>query len=82
MDMAGDFQNMTYTPVQWVYKIMQMKTARALPNGKQTTDIIYDLFRTRKFVCAAGQDSISNTFIENAVFVAANLCRGSASILL
>ena len=55
-----------YTPVQWVYKILQMKKDR---DGKTTAIELAALFTKHEFKAAKGQEEISVTFVENALYI-------------
>ena len=68
---AHTFAAITYTPVQWVCKIVQLKESReSNPSiGKQTSADIAKLFKKHEFKAAAGQEMISETFIENALYI-------------
>ncbi len=69
MDHAILYQCVTYAPVQWVYKIIQMKASRESSHGKQTPAQIAQMFVDRKFVVARGEETISETFVVNALYV-------------
>ena len=55
-----------YTPVQWVYNILQMKKDR---DGKTTAIELAALFTKHEFKAAKGQEDISVTFVENALYI-------------
>ena len=56
----------SYTPVQWVYNILQMKKDR---DGKTTAIELAALFTKHEFKAAKGQEDISVTFVENALYI-------------
>ena len=61
----------SYTPVQWCFKVMAMKIEREKGNqGKRVpaTDIAA-LFKKYEVKPAKGQEEISGTFVENAEYV-------------
>jgi len=61
----------SYTPVQWVWKVMQMKLEREKANqGKRIpTGDIAQLFKKYDVKPAKGQEEITGTFVENAEYV-------------
>ena len=54
----------TYTTLQWVCKVIQMKNARKMSNIQ-----VAESFSTREFQYAQNQEEITETFVENAVYV-------------
>ena len=56
----------SYTPVQWVYNILQMKKDR---DGKTTAMELAALFTKHEFTAAKGQEYISVTCVENALYI-------------
>jgi hypothetical protein len=68
---AHTFAAITYTPLQWVCKIVQLKESRENnPSiGKQSSADIAKLFKKHEFKAALGQEQISETFIENALYI-------------
>ena len=67
---AAKFVTVGYTPIQWVYKIVQMKKDReCLTGNRLTTEDLEKLFKTNKFKNVIGQEEISGTFIENALYI-------------
>ena len=63
---AHKFVMISYTPVQWVYKINQMQKER---EQKLTSAQIAALFTKHQFKAAQGQEEISVTFVENATYI-------------
>ena len=61
----------SYTPVQWVWKVMQMKLEREKANkGKKIpAGDIAQLFKKYDIKPAKGQEEITGTFVENAEYV-------------
>ena len=61
----------SYTPVQWVWKVMQMKLDREKANkGNQIPAAdIAALFQKYDIKLAKGQEEISGTFVANAEYV-------------
>ena len=66
---ALTYNVISYTPVQWVCKVMQMKSARETTGNKISSIEMATLFKKRGFKPAKGQEDISVTFIDNAVYV-------------
>ena len=59
-----------YTPIQWIYKIVQMKRDRESLSGiRLTHDDLAALFDKHKFKAAKGQEEMSPTFCENALYI-------------
>lgn len=82
---AHTFTAITYTPVQWVCKIVQLKETReANPAiGKQTSADIAKLFKKHEFKPCAGQEEISETFVENALYIWSRaLCYAEVQVVL
>ena len=64
------FHAVAYTPIQWIYKIVQMKRDREARSGiRLTHDDLATLFDKHKFKAAKGQEEISGTFCENALYI-------------
>ena len=63
---AHKYVMISYTPVQWVYKINQMQKER---EQKLTPAQIAALFTKHQFKAAQGQEEISVTFVENATYI-------------
>ena len=63
---AHRFVMISYTPVQWVYNINQMQKDR---EQKLTPAQIAALFTKYQFKAAQGQEYISVTFVENAIYI-------------
>ena len=63
---AHRFVMISYTPVQWVYKINQMQKDR---EQKLTPAQIAALFTKYQVKAAQGQEEISVTFVENASYI-------------
>ena len=63
---AHRFVMISYTPVQWVYKINQMQKDR---DEKLTPAQLAALFTKHQFKAAQGQEEISVTFVENAIYI-------------
>ena len=62
-------QTISYTPVQWVCKIVQMKKERETVGNKVSSGDLAAAFKKRNFKPARGQEDISATFIDNALYV-------------
>ena len=56
-------------PVQWVCKVMQMKSARETTGNKIASIELANLFKSRGFKPARNQEDITVTFIDNAIYV-------------
>ena len=61
----------SYTPVQWCWKLMQMKIEREKANqGKRVAPRdIAQLFKKYNVKPAKGQEEITGTFVDNAEYV-------------
>ena len=66
---ALTYQTISYTPVQWVCKIVQMKKERETLGNKVSSGDLAAAFKKRNFKPAKGQEDISTTFIDNAIYV-------------
>ena len=66
---ALTFATISYTPVLWVCKVMQMKAARETTANKVSSIELATLFKNRGFKPARGQEDITSTFIDNAIYV-------------
>jgi hypothetical protein len=70
MDHCINYASLAYTPVQWVYKIIQFKKSREdEKHVTLTAQAVHQQFRDQNFVEAKGQDSVSVTFVTNAIYV-------------
>ena len=61
----------SYTPVQWVWKVMQMKLEREKANKGHniSTGAIAQLFKKYDIKPAKGQEEITGTFVDNEEYV-------------
>ncbi len=66
---AHKFLAIYYTPVQWVCKISQMKKDREAQGLKISNAELAKLFSKHNFKAARGQEEITETFVENALYV-------------
>ena len=59
----------SYTPVQWVWKVMTMKMERERASKKKVpSQDIADLFKKHEVKPAKGQEDITATFVDNAEY--------------
>ena len=63
------YQTISYTPIQWVCKVIQMKKEREATGNKVTSADLATIFKKRGFKPARGQEHISSTFIDNALYI-------------
>ena len=66
---ALTYQTISYTPIQWVCKVIQMKKEREATSNKVTSADLAAIFKKRGFKPARGQEDISITFIDNALYI-------------
>ena len=67
---AAKYFAVAYTPIQWIYKIVQMKRDREFISGnRMSNDDLSKLFDAHKFKTVKGQEEISTTFVENALYI-------------
>ena len=67
---AAKYFAVAYTPIQWIYKIVQMKRDReTLSGNRMSNDDIENMFNSHKFKCVKGQEEITATFVENALYI-------------
>ena len=80
---AARYFTISYTPVQWVCKIIQMKRDREAVSGDRLSSAdIAKMFKNRNFKPAKGQEDITETFIDNALYIGNRaLCFGEAHSL-
>ena len=65
---AAKYIAVSYTPIQWIYKIVQMKKDReALSGNRMTNEDLEKLFNTHKFSAVKGQEEISAIHRERIV---------------
>jgi hypothetical protein len=66
-DHSIDYHAMTYTPIQWVYKVISVKKERELVDGPQNKTTLKKWFD--KLTTANTTESISETFVENVLYI-------------
>ena len=67
---AAKYFAVAYTPIQWIHKIVQIKRDReALSGNRLSNEDIAKLFTSHNFKTVRGQEQISTTFVENALYI-------------
>ena len=66
---AHKYMAINFTPVQWVCKISQMKRDRETQGQKISNSELAKLFGKYNFKPARGQEEVTETYVENALYV-------------
>ena len=67
---AAKYFAVAYTPIQWIYKIVQVQRNRESISGNRlSNEDLAKLFDAHKFKPAKGQEEISATSIDNALYI-------------
>ena len=65
---AAKYMAVAYTPVQWVFKLAQMKKDREMLTGNRlSSEDLLKLFKNNNFKNVKGQEEVTVTFIDNAL---------------